>query len=397
MKKNWTLVTFLFLSLFLGQGVLIKGITFAAAKEIKFACIYPFSGPAASWGINDYRAYMIGSEIINEAGGFTVQGQKYFWKIVSYDSKFTPEGTVAGVEWAINTEKVNFLSTMGGGQTLAVIPKTEPAKILNISVANPTPNLPPSKSPLTFFGAAQISDTTWIPLIQWVKKKHGLKTMAVLQPDYVVGKVAASTTVEAAKRAGVDLVAQEMVSLTASDFYPTLTKILTKNPDMIMTGINSSRSASLILKQARELGYKGIVFLPWGPSVKDVLEIAGPQAEGVYANGLIYWDTPWLQEVKKRYSAKWDINEADIGVIGFAGTLRALTEAIVKADSFDTTKVAAKFQDEKWDAYAPKDSGWWGAKKVGIKRLAFNSTVQIFKFEGGKAKLLDRLTVTVDE
>jgi branched-chain amino acid transport system substrate-binding protein len=396
-KRIFLIVGLMFSLLFLIQSFLLSGTASAAATEVKFACIYPFSGPAASWGINTHRAYLLGAESINESGGFTVQGQKYVWKIVSYDSKFTPEDTVAGVEWAINTEKVRFLSTMGSGQTLAVIPKTEQAKVLNVSVSSPTPNLPPTKAPLTFFGATQVYDKTWYPLIQWVKKKHGIKTLAVLQPDSVVGKMAASTTVEAAKQTGVDLVAQEMVSVSASDFYPVLTKILTKKPEMIMTGISSSRSAALMLKQARELGYKGIMYLPWGPNAREIVEIAGPYAEGAYASGLIYWDTPWLQEVRKRYSAKWDVNEADVGVLGFAGILRALTNAIVKANSFDAAQVAEKFQDEKWDAYGSKDFGWWGVKRVGIKRLLFSSTGQIFRFEGGKAKLLDMEKIAVDE
>jgi ABC-type branched-subunit amino acid transport system substrate-binding protein len=59
------------------------------------------------------------------------------------------------------------------------------------------------------------------------------------------------------------------------DFSPALTKLLEKNPDAIFPMVAPAQH--LIVKQARELGYKGLL-MGWGGDPWITIKVAGREA-----------------------------------------------------------------------------------------------------------------------
>ena len=102
-----------------------------------------------------------------------------------------------------------------------------------------------------------------------------------------------------------------------TDFYPILTKAIAANPDMIVIGLGNPGNVPVIIKQARELGWKGPMGLTQGSvgSATTALKIAGEAAEGfIYTTPshgdrqfLSKQENEWMDYFLKRWGvlARW--------------------------------------------------------------------------------------------
>ena len=71
------------------------------------------------------------------------------------------------------------------------------------------------------------------------------------------------------------------------NFYSVLTRVLSKKPDMIDTTVAAGDEPALLTKQARELGFKGIMYIGTLTDPVGFVKTAGAQyAEGAYMAGL---------------------------------------------------------------------------------------------------------------
>ena len=64
----------------------------------------------------------LNAEMVNDKGGFKVKGETYKWKVLIYDQKYIPAEAVKALNKAIYSDKVSFVSVMGGSPLLACIP-----------------------------------------------------------------------------------------------------------------------------------------------------------------------------------------------------------------------------------------------------------------------------------
>jgi len=153
-----------------------------------------------------------------------------------------------------------------------------------------------------------------------------------------------------------------------SDFYPLVTKILQRKPDMIITSPTPPGITASIVKAARELGFKGPVVSPGASETKTILEVCGEQADGVVLP--VTLEEPQTQ-VQKDLGERFKKRFGEFNL--YAGNLSwwvyALAEAIEKAGTFeDTTKIAAALADvELKDTYVGT-ARYGGQGAYGIKR-----------------------------
>lgn len=360
-----------------------------AAKTIPFALINPLSGPVAPWGIGTVRAFTLGADEVNDAGGFTVAGQKYKWEIIQYDSKMTPAEAINGTKWAVYDKGAKFISIMGADPTMAVRDITEKEGVINITTSPPSTKYPMKDMPLTYWCAGGSSSRSFMMWFNYMKNEKGVKTIASLNPKGVVGDVMKSYVVDAAKQiGGLTITANEQVDTGTTDFYPVLNKILPDKPDLLMSGALGSGDAALMLKQARELGYKGIFVLAWAPSEKTVNDIAGQAAEGAYGVAMTVWQTASQKDLYNRFAKKWDIKDIDVTVALYGKVLPSFTKAIEKANSFDPTKINAVFENSCWDYLDNCDAAWTGTETFGIKRGLLTKGTILSQWVNGKAEFV---------
>jgi branched-chain amino acid transport system substrate-binding protein len=384
MRRCITKLTLLFLILALALFGAGNMACKKAAQEVNFGIITALSGPAAPWGIANSRSMTMMAEKINEEGGFQVEGKTYKWKVFTYDSKYVPAEAVKALNKAIYNDKVSFVAIQGGSPLLACIPLLKENNMLSLNDAAGGKAVTNPDNPLVFRYNPSI-EGAYVAELPFLQKREGIKTIASINPDDATGRSGVEAVEFAAKMFNLKIIAKEYFERGSKEFTPLLTRIIAKKPDLIETGYTDPTSSALLLKQARELGYKGVMLLIWGPDPKQVLKIAGPHAEGAYlgVSGPEEPQSDAEKELYKRFLDNYPKDEWNPNYYTHHGLIKALTMAIVKCQSFDPTTIAKTIEDLTWDAPQGVHS-FGGSKLFGIKRQLLRPAT-LLQVKDGKA------------
>jgi branched-chain amino acid transport system substrate-binding protein len=329
----------------------------AAEKTLKYGIATPLSGPAAPWGIPHVRAAEMVFEEVNNQGGIDIGGQKYKIEIVSYDHKYVIAEGVATVNRLIYRDKVQYVSVLGGAVVKAVEDIISEGKALSLPLAYADGVVSP-KNPLQFMPFPSPPETTaaW----PWVKEKYPeIKRVASLTPNDDTGWWSIKISNAAAQKAGLEVVAREFFERGVTDFGPTLLRMLAGKPDIIDVTATPAGSTALIVKQARELGYKGRFIHLGQQNMNVVAGIAGKEAvEGFIVHGFVEEPLPekvrdWKERYEKKYGPPFDPTTIDFafGPMAFVAGLKA-------ANSADPAKIAAALRKAEFEVL-------WGKARFG--------------------------------
>ena len=370
--------------------ILHAGPAHSADKELSIGFLAPLSGPVSFTGKTMLNASNMAIEKINSAGGITVAGEKYRIKLVSYDTKYATEPARSAAERLLFEDKVKFIIGAISLDTLAFQKVTESNKVIIMPVGpaiNPSP-----QNPYTF-RITTLLDAKDESLYKYLKTKMGhLSKVAFINPDTPVGQNFAKMSSKAAKPLGFEEVASEFVAGGSSDFTPVLTKLLAKNPDIIDLGATGGGSDSaLLIKQSRELGYKGLLVAAIGLQGNTLLQVAGAQAmEGVIETGVLE-DDPGVgakyRDFAKEYKAQFPnlpfidlVPETYDSVYYFLSFLNGQT-------SLDTTVLKDRYADYRWDGVFG-ETHYGGEKTFGIKRQVVHPAF-ISQWKNGKPAVVE--------
>jgi branched-chain amino acid transport system substrate-binding protein len=185
-----------------------------------------------------------------------------------------------------------------------VLPMASEAKVITMTMAF-TPKALGKEFPYSFRPVIS-TDEFSEPQIGWVVKKLGSKRIGGLFPNDESGQQVALANARAYEKAGANFDAREFFERERVDFVPLLTRLFSKNIDTIELNGNSPTTAGLIVKQARELGFKGPIIRTGGDATADIIKVAGKAAaEGVYVHQTINPTDPAVAAYIKRYAAKY--------------------------------------------------------------------------------------------
>jgi branched-chain amino acid transport system substrate-binding protein len=384
--KKWYILSW---SLALTMVLLGIGPGRSVAEDvIKFGIATPLSGPAAPWGIPHLQATQLVFDEINEQGGVDVGGKKYKLEVVAYDHKYVIAEGVNTVNRLINRDEVQFISILGGAVVKANEDAVNEAAIVNLPLAYAEGLVSP-KNPMTFhcFPAPPETATFWV----WIKEHHpDIKRLATIAPNDDTGWWSNKVEVDYVQKLGYEVVAKEFFERTLTDFNPVLLRMLAQNPDIISVNASPAGSVGLIIKQARELGFKGRFIHIGQVDTSVVAGIAGVEnIEGTWVHG--YVETPLPEAVKswqERYTkkfGKWNASSID-----FANPALAFVAALKKAQSTEPSKVAEALQTVEYNNLWGK-AHFGGKSYYGIGNQVIYS-MPFSEVKDGKATLIVQLS-----
>jgi branched-chain amino acid transport system substrate-binding protein len=176
-----------------------------------------------------------------------------------------------------------------------------------------------------------------------------VKTITQINGDDDFGHSAATGTRLTTDKLGLQL--EDVFYTTGTtDFYPLLTPVVKKNPDAIFTALTQGGDMLLVIKQARELGYKGEIWAGES-SWKDMVNIGGLQnIEGGRFLNSDFSSSIWPQAVRDaavKWKAKFGTDMQFNSYLGYA-VINIYVKAIQKAGSTDPEKVLKVFDDPNW-------------------------------------------------
>jgi branched-chain amino acid transport system substrate-binding protein len=258
----------------------------AKTKEIVLGALAPMSGPAAPWGVGMKNVLDMAVDDINNGGfwwgkkGITINGEKYELKLNIYDHAMDAGKAVSGANRLVHRDGAKFVLTLIDGMVKAHQPVTERAKVITVAYGSPAKSYINENNKFTWmYGIDAMAAAIFYP---WLEKNRDIKRIAILDPDSLMGRGTAEASRFGISKTKMEIVYEEFFPEDTQDYYPILVKTLKTNPDFIDLGNTDPGARALILKQARELGYKGPMYLIT-PDIANLKKVAGwKSAEGLY-------------------------------------------------------------------------------------------------------------------
>jgi len=349
----------------LGSG-LATGVHAADFKVLKFGHINPFTGPAAPWGLNTKCSMESVAKLINDKGGITVKDERYKIEVIHADDKYTVAGGRTAAEKLFYTDKVDFLVGSFGAEPISAwAPLAVQEKKLAV-IGGPTWR-PKAEWPYLFRIAASDTERSEA-LCALMRDQMGCKSVLYIMSDDLVGKYAKENAIEQEKQRGLQVKGFLMVPPGTKDFYPFLTQALQEKPDYLHCKIPPG-SVALVVKQSRELGYKGYIGYP--TSMPGNLEkwqrIAGVEASKGFVGIMLSLDeySPLGLESHEYYTRECpEYRSTDMA---YSMQPHILATAIEEAQSFDPDAILKVLRTRQFRSFhkAPLKAG--GEKTFGIK------------------------------
>jgi len=343
----------------------------ASEKVVKMGAIFPLSGRGATWGLAAQKAITVKQKEVNGRGGLSVGGEKYKIEIIWEDDKYNAAAGRMAAEKLVNRDKVKFIhGSQSSAVILAVQPITEPNKILFLVNSYAKEVLAPDK-PYTF-RMVLTSNEVLQGMYPWMTKTYPrLKNVAFVEPNDASGWSIEKDCKRIAEQNQFQVVFSQFYERGTSDFYPLLNKLIVQKPDFIdFTGAPPGDQA-LIVKQVRELGYKGKTFSGTTMDPLEFCKIAGVQnAEGHISNTHDLLGAYTTEGQKKYYDDYMTIYGKPFDPVTpkYHLYLDILVQAIEKAGSLDSTQVKeAMERTEGWNTIFGT-AKFGGKEHYGIKR-----------------------------
>lgn len=361
----------------------------AWSEELKIGAIGTLSGGGTEWGLALQRGVTVAIDEINGAGGVKVGGKTYTLKMVMYDDAYTAQGGTTAATRLVNVDAVKFIiGPVGSPPVLGTVAVTNPAKVVTLSNGY-SPKILTPDSKYSF--RIQIPTDYFAPSVAaWLRKTYpSLKKVGIISPNDAVGQTLAPLHVQAYNQHKFDVVFDEKYDRGLKDFGPLLTRMMARGAELLELDGNAPGEAGLMVKQARQLGFKGVIIQTSGPGLEEILRVAGSFAEGFLSYDLFNPQDPAVQSYVKGYRAKYEGPIPGISVM-YYNAARILHEAFKKANSVDVEKVREALENLEG---APTIFGpvrWTGKERYGINHQLLHSFF-ISEIKDGKVQVKARV------
>ncbi len=287
---------------------LLAGVSAQAAQTIKIGFPIPLTGEIPKVGEGTRYAAELMKEEINAKGGLEVGGKKYPLEFIYEDNESKPELAVTATLKLIERDQV--LVIVGPQSSRQAVPAG------GIADEHETPMISPwSTNPDTTKGRPWVFRAAFLDPFQapvaanFATSTFKAKKAAVLfeiSNDYSKGLADNFQTAWEKSHGPGSVVAFESHGPKDQDFSAQITKINAAKPDFIFLPENYS-FAALIVKQARDLGYKG-PFMgsdAWGSA--ELMNLCGNDCKGQYfsthyaAAGAVGATKAFIDKYKAKY------------------------------------------------------------------------------------------------
>ena len=244
-------------------GALLPSAEAQRPDRIKIGATLAITGRfSAEWGPAVVDFMKGWEKLVNDGGGVFVReyNARLPIQLVIYDDESNPDKSVELYEKLAAVDKVHLF--LGPGSSPITLRASTVAERLKIPML-----LVEANSPVIY-----VRNFQWIagvdkpaqywsdPYFEMIKrlndeKKINYRTIAFLIQDHPHTKDVAEGALEAAKRAGIEIVAQETVPFPASEFSAAITKFKQWSPDIVYVSAWTISTIPFV-KQANELGLK---------------------------------------------------------------------------------------------------------------------------------------------
>ncbi len=366
-------------------GLAMTPLAALAQDVVKIGYSGPLSGGAALYGKNVLDGMQMAVEEIN-AAGLDIGGKKVKLEIVALDDKYNPSETAINAQRLVQEHKAPAVLVPHSGGIYALQTSNERQKLLVLAYSS-TPQITARGNKLTLRIPPEFTDYLE-PFTTYSMNKWG-KNVGMAAADHDYAKAWAAAFKPFWEKAGGKVVAENPMSYNkAADFYSGVSKVLATKPDVLYIG-GASEPTGLVVKQARELGFKGGFILIDQAKADEVAKVTGGYAALEGSIGVLpVVDDPdpntkaFVERFRKKHGGKDPSSEVTLNYVA----IHALAQAMKLAGSA-TDSTAIRAQLDKAFKGLPPSINFHGFKGVDAKGgTAFDMRLGVV--EGGKVREL---------
>jgi branched-chain amino acid transport system substrate-binding protein len=360
---------------------------FAQAQDVlTIGVLGPLTGAGAAWGLGIDGGIKIAAQEVNDRGGLKVGDTTYTLEVVSYDDQYKAAEAVTATNRLIGPDGVRYIfGPIGSASLLAIKPLTERDGVHLYTGA---------------WAASVLTDSNYIfrvgpttqefapSTVAWVKEnKPDVKRVALLAANDETGWNSQKIQSKAYTDGGFEVVSAEFFERTQNDFRATLTKVLAQNPESIELDTTAPRTAGLIVRQARELGYQGGFTKFGGFDVEELVKAAGAEyAEGVVGITMAAPGTDVWNRLGEEF-AKLHKAEMNDYVVMYYDAANLLFSSIEKAGTIESDDVVTALEGNTPFAGSVGNLTWGGAEAYGVNHQIYRS-VTLVEIKGGEGVVI---------
>jgi branched-chain amino acid transport system substrate-binding protein len=337
--KHWKLLICL-----LAVLIVSFGAGRAQADEIVVGFSGPLSGPAAEYGQDIVSGIDMAVKEINAAGGITVAGEKYTFRLERLDDRADPVQAVNNSRRFKGNKAIAVFN--GVFNTIAPMMKIneEKGNEFIVMAYTSTPALEDLGNNL-MVGLT----VTFMPYLDmyadWALKR-GWKKCAMVVTLGAYGDENRAVFKEIwAKKGGIITADKPANYYTETDFSAPLAAAIATNPDVMLIG-GPSATTALVIEQARAMGFKG-GFMMIDQAKQDYIAklLSGTSLMGnlIGTAGVVSVPFPGAASFEKRFVQQYKKMVTWECALNYTG-MHALAKAIVAAGTVDDIyKIRAGF------------------------------------------------------
>jgi branched-chain amino acid transport system substrate-binding protein len=271
-------------------------------SEIVLGFIAPLSGDVAGYGQDELNAIELALQKINSDGG--INGKTV--RIIAEDGKCSGPDALAAAKKLIDVDNVDII--LGGacsGETLGIAPYSEEKKVILFSSISTSPEI---RDAGKYIFRNAPSDTYLIGITTNVLRENNYNKVAIISENIDFSQNARK---EFKSKYFGEIVADEVFETNSKDLRSQLTKIKSKDFDVLIVIPQTGDTMGLIAKQAREMGItKDMYSLNFfGDSA---FNIAGDAMIGTFYVDVEFPDDDFLDIYLSKYSQP-NVNQEVLG------------------------------------------------------------------------------------
>lgn len=211
----------------------------------------------------------------NENGG--VNGRKV--EFIIYDDQSTTEGAVTATTRLIENDKVDAI--MGSNLSNSIIATADLIEAAGVPfVGNGTGSSWTNAGYSYIFRGTCVNTYINEAFVRAMAQDMGVKDAAFLYVETENGQTAAADIESYCEKYGVNLVYEGTYQSADSDFTGQVANIVKANPEGVML-FGLANELSLIVKQLRQGGYEGYIYMAEAGASVDLVQVAGDAASGI--------------------------------------------------------------------------------------------------------------------
>ncbi|MEO9229789.1 MAG: ABC transporter substrate-binding protein [Devosia sp.] len=264
---------FLFLLL---TAALASGAASAQTKKtIKIGAIYPMTGSASFLGIPEDKALRMKVEEINNSGG--VNGHKL--EVITYDTEGNGTKAVQQLRRLIESDKIDVVfGPSSSGEALQTIELVNESKVPQIAhggtekLVNPTTKYVFNSVPTDRVAIAYV--------LSWFKHK-GYKTIAFMSSADGYGQSGKNVLESLLPEYGMTIATAEEFNRQDADMTAQVLRARQSNADVMLVW-SALPAPTIIARNAHAIGFNKPIVVGYGAASNDLVDKAGPAAEGLY-------------------------------------------------------------------------------------------------------------------